>query len=280
MAVTLPRLTETLTTERITVAIRDLPLSLHGTTLVQLSDFHWDGQSLSPDLLEAAIAQCNTIQPDLVVLTGDFVTGRSHHIRPLVDHLQHLHSRLGTYAILGNHDSSYFSRRRTITHALTAGGIQVLWNEIAYPLGEALPLVGLADLYSRRSSPTSRLQLLPDTLPRLVLAHNPDTMAELRSVRADLVLSGHTHGGQIKLPGLAPAPFYLNALGAYVPTPLRRYVPFLKEECDRVFQHWEWASGLHRVGENQLYVNRGLGSYWPGRWGCAPELTVITLVTP
>jgi predicted MPP superfamily phosphohydrolase len=279
MPVTLPRLTATLTTERITIAIRDLPLSLHGTTLVQLSDLHWDGHSLTPELLTAAIARCNAIQPDLVVLTGDFITGRSHHIRPLAAYLQCLQSRLGTYAILGNHDSSYLSRRRTITRALASVNIRVLWNEIAYPLGQQLPLVGLADLFSRQCYPAMLLQL-PDEHPRIVLAHNPDTMDSLQPFRADLVLSGHTHGGQIELPGLGPAPQYLNMLGAYVPTSLRRYVPFLKEKCDHVFKHWDWASGWHQIDDKQLYVNRGLGSYWPGRWGCDPELTVITLVTP
>ena len=273
-------LTGPLTTERITVPIRDLPLHLHGTTLVQISDFHFDGQSLSRELLAAAIAQSNAIQPDLVVLTGDFITARSRYIYELADYLQTLKSRAGIHAVLGNHDSPYPEMQRTIRRALTARDISVLWNEVAYPLGHDLPLVGLADLYSRECHPTQTLARLPLDIPRIVLAHNPDTLDRLQTSRADLVLSGHTHGGQVVLPGLNPAPSYLKDLGAGIPRGLRRFIPFLDKDCDRIFQHWEWASGLHTIGQSQLYVNRGLGTYWPGRLWCPPELTVITLVTP
>lgn len=273
-------LTGPLTTERISVPIRDLPLHLHGTTLVQISDFHFDGQSLSRELLATAIAQSNAIQPDLVVLTGDFITARSHYIYELADYLQTLQSRVGTYAVLGNHDSPYPEMQRTIQRALAARDISALWNEVAYPLGHELPLVGLADFYARESRPAATLANVPDEVPRIVLAHNPDTLEQLQDCRADLVLSGHTHGGQVDLPGLGPVPRYLNEIGAAIPKDLRRVLPYFNKDCDRVFQHWEWASGLHTVGQHQLYVNRGLGTYWPGRLWCPPELTVITLLTP
>jgi hypothetical protein len=273
-------LTGPLTTERITVAVRDLPLHLHGTTLVQISDLHFDGQSLSRELLAAAIAQSNAIQPDFVVLTGDFITARSRYIYELADHLQRLHSRAGSYAVLGNHDSPYPEMQRTIRRALAARDIPVLWNEIAYPLGPDLPLVGLADFYSRECRPAATLAQIPPEVPRIVLAHNPDTLDQLREDRADLVLSGHTHGGQVDLPILGPLPRHLNAIGTTIPKGLRRFLPYFNKDCDRIFQHWEWASGLHTVGQSQLYVNRGLGTYWPGRLWCPPELTVITLVTP
>lgn len=271
-------LTGRLTTERVTIAIRDLPLSLHGTTLVQLSDFHFDGLSLSKELLTAAIAQTNAIRPDLVVLTGDFITHQWPYIYELADYLGQLKSSTGIYAIMGNHDSAYASVRGAIQKALAAQQITTLWNEIAYPLGDRLPLVGLADLYSQDCQPTPLLTRLPTDTPRIVLAHNPDTLDRLRTLRADLVLSGHTHGGQVKIPGLGPVPRYLNAVGVWVPTWARPFVPFLRKDCDRAFRHWEWSSGLHTVGHNQLYVNRGLGSYLPGRLFCPPELTVITLV--
>ena len=273
-----PLLTEPLTTERVTVKIQDLPLDLHGTTLVQLSDFHFDGHSLSKELLTSAIAQTNIIQPDLVVLTGDFITKRSRYIYGLANRLGQLKSRLGTYAIMGNHDSTHISVRLTVQKALAAHKITSLWNEIAYPLGDRLPLVGLADLYSRDCRPTPLLAKINAATPRIVLAHNPDTLEHLAESRADLVLSGHTHGGQINLPILGPAPRYLTEFGLRIPRWLRAYVPFLKQDCDLMFRHWEWVSGLHRIGHNQLYVNRGLGSYFPGRFWCPPELTIITLV--
>ncbi|MGD1942772.1 MAG: metallophosphoesterase [Leptolyngbyaceae cyanobacterium] len=271
-------LTAPLKTERVAVTIEHLPLALHGTTLVQLSDFHFDGYSLSPDLLATASAQCNILAPDLIVLTGDFITRNPQDIHALTAHLQHLQSRLGVYAVLGNHDSPSIRVRRLVQTALAAANIVPLWNDIAYPWGDRLPLVGLADISSPDCHPVQLLAQLPTTTPRLVLAHNPDTMDKLRSSRADLVLSGHTHGGQVTLPGGIPAPSLLKGLSPWLPPIVKQQIPFLNKDCDRVFRHWEWAAGLHTIGDQQLYVNRGLASYWPGRLFCPPELTVITLL--
>ncbi|MBE7379938.1 MAG: metallophosphoesterase [Leptolyngbya sp. SIO1E4] len=268
-----------LTVERVTVSIRDLPLSLHGTTLIQLSDFHFDGLRLSPELLQQAIAHCNAIFPDLVILTGDFVTKETQPIYRLAACLKGLKSRHGTYAVLGNHDDITRSGRRTIINALRQANISVLWNDIAYPLGEALPLVGLADLWSGECQPEPIFSQLSSSIPRLVLAHNPDTAEMLQPWRADLQLSGHTHGGQILVPGVGSLPYRVSQIRPFLPRWVKKNVPYLKEECDRVIKHWEWALGLHQIGQNQLYVNRGLGTYLPGRFFCPPELTVLTLVT-
>lgn len=270
-------LSGSLTVERVTVPISGLPLSLQGTTLVQLSDFHFDGVRISEQLLAAAIAQSNALAPDLVLLTGDFVTRDPRPIYPLAEHLKQLQSRCGVYGVLGNHDDCTPSGRLMIIDGLHRANIPVLWNEIAYPFGPELPLVGLADLWSGESDPRILQQLAPDT-PRLVMAHNPDAAEQLAPWRVDLQLSGHSHGGQIVLPKLGPLPLVIRQLRPYIPRFMRRRVRYLSDECDRVMVHWEWASGLHQVGPNQLYVNRGLGTYFPGRFRCAPELTEITLV--
>ncbi|MEM9815098.1 MAG: metallophosphoesterase [Cyanobacteria bacterium P01_D01_bin.6] len=273
-----PILNESLTTEYLTIAIADLPERLQGTTVVQLSDFHFDGRSLSVSMLQEAMARCNDINPDLVVLTGDFITDEANDIERLLPYLQELKSRKGVYAILGNHDNRYLDMRAVVRAGLQAVGIHTLWNEIAYPLGTDFPVVGLADYYSKAFQPESLLERLDDQMPRLILSHNPDSFVVLQNYRADLVLSGHTHGGQVTIPGWGPLPGILQAWSSGVPTWARSWIPFLKQDCDRVFRNWQWASGLHQIGLNQLYVNRGLGSYFPGRLFCPPEVTVIRLV--
>ncbi len=264
------------TVEKMTIAIADLPVSLQGTKIVQLSDFHYDGLRLSEGLLAQAIEASNQAEPDLVVMTGDYVTDDPSPVHQLVQRLKHLQSRLGVYAVLGNHDLCFHSSKAQVTDALTSIGVEVLWNAIAYPLGPELPLVGLADFWSREFDPVLVMNQLSPQTPCIVLSHNPDSAEPLQQWRVDLQLSGHTHGGQIIIPGFGPAPLVFKILQQYLPKSVQRRVPYMKE-CLRVMKHWEWTKGLHQVGQNQLYVNRGLGTYPPGRLFCPPEVTVITL---
>ncbi|MFN6461820.1 MAG: metallophosphoesterase [Nostoc sp. DedVER02] len=265
-----------LSTEKLTVNIAGLPVSLQGKKLVQLSDFHYDGLRLSEEMLEKAIAVTNEAKPDLILLTGDYVTDNPTPIHQLILRLKHLQSRSGIYAALGNHDIHYKQAKVEVTDALTSIGIHVLWNEIAYPLGKELPLVGLADSWSREFNPVPVMnQLNPDT-PCIVLSHNPDTAEILQAWRVDLQLSGHTHGGQIVIPGLGPGALIYSKIAKNIPLAVRRRVRFLEANVS-VVKHWEWAQGFHRIGKNQMYVNRGLGTYLPGRLFCRPEVTIITL---
>jgi predicted MPP superfamily phosphohydrolase len=264
--------------EHITIAVADLPDSLEGTKLVHLSDFHYDGLRLSESLLAQAIVQSNAAKPDLVLLTGDYVTTEPDPIYNLVLRLQRLESRCGIYAVLGNHDLKYRHSKIEIIQAMTHGGIQVLWNEVAYPFGSQLALVGLADLWSGDFHPETVLASLETSIPRIVLSHNPDTAQLLQTWRVDLQLSGHTHGGQVVLPKIGPVAAYLKSVRRLIPIPLRPWIPYMSGKCHKVVENWEWASGFHQVGHNQLYVNRGLGTYFPGRLFCPPEVTVIKIV--
>lgn len=267
---------ESLQVERVIVKIADLPPSLAGIKLIQLSDFHYGGDCLSESLLLRAIAASNRENPDLVLLTGDYINQNSAAINKLVLRLALLTSRAGIYAVLGNHEI-WHSQQAQVTAALTSIGIQVLWNEIATPLGEGLPVVGLADVMSEEFNPSPLFERLRPEVPRLVLSHNPDTAAVLQQWRVDLQLSGHTHGGQIIIPGLGPLPQLWEQLCRYMPPSWHPWLPYYKA-CVGVVRYWQWRQGWHRIGSNQLYVNRGLGSYFPGRLFCPPEVTVIHLV--
>ncbi|WP_013320212.1 metallophosphoesterase [Gloeothece verrucosa] len=269
-------LTEPLKVERLTVAIADLPSSLIGLKLVHLSDFHYDGKRLSEDLLAEVIATSNRENPDLIVLTGDYITYLPDPIEDLIDRLKYLKSRWGIYACLGNHDIYYPGAKLRVIEAFSRIGIRVLWNEIATPFGEQFPLVGLAEYWSKEFAPDLVMNKLDPRVPRLVLCHNPDAAQMLQQWRVDLQLSGHTHGGQVVIPGLGSAPLLLQSICRLTPKFLQPFIPYLRL-CSRVVKNWHWVQGWHQVGRNQLYINRGLGTYFPGRVFCPPELTVIRL---
>jgi uncharacterized protein len=265
-----------LSVEQLTVKIAGLSASLQGKKLVHLSDFHYDGLRLSEAMLEKAIALSNQIQPDLILLTGDYITTTPQPIHQLALRLKKLQSRAGIYAVLGNHDLYHPHSKTEVTTALTNAGIHVLWNEIAYPFGQDLPIVGMVDYYYREFNPALVFHQLEPNIPRIVLCHNPDTATMLKQWRVDLQLSGHTHGGQIVIPGIGAVLPYYKKFVRKTPRKIRRLFPCLLKDYF-IVRNSEWLQGLHRIGKNQLYVNRGLGTYLPGRLFCPPELTVITL---
>ncbi len=268
--------TEPLKIEKINITISDLLPSLKGTKIVQISDLHYDGVHIAENLLEEAIAISNAEQPDLIFITGDFVTDDPTPIPQLAIRLKELKSKYGIYGCLGNHDSVSKDSEEQIINALAKVDIKVLFNEIVYPLGEELAVVGLPDFWSREFQPEGVFAKIDPNIPRLVLSHNPDSAKVLKKYRIDLQLSGHTHGGQVVIPGYGAAPILLQQIRKSTPKFLRNYIPYLKE-CSSVVKYWQWSEGWHQIGKNQLYVNRGLGTYAPGRLFCPPEVTVITL---
>ncbi|NET43182.1 metallophosphoesterase [Okeania sp. SIO2B3] len=269
-------LTGQLQVDYLTLKITGLPNHLQGTKLVHLTDFHYDGLRLSEWLLSEAIAITNEVEPDLILLTGDFITDEPAPIYDLVLRLKYLESRAGVYAVLGNHDEEYPGARDKVIDAFTRIDIPILLNQVVYPLGSGLALVGLEDYWSSNFKPTTVMESIDEEVPRIVLSHNPDTAKVLQKWRIDLQLSGHTHGGQIRLPFIGPLPQYREPVRRLIPKFLRPFVPFM-DKCHRIVEYWEWSQGLHQIGNNYLYVNRGLGTYFPGRLFCPPEVTVITL---
>ena len=152
------------------------------------------------------------------------------------------------YASLGNHDIWYPRSQAEVTEAFTRVGIQVLWNAIAYPLGAELPIIGLADFWSRGVCSRTRLRPVEPSDSPHRFVHNPDSAEVLRQWRIDLQLSGHTHGGQVNIPGIGPVPILLQQLRQRTPTPLQRWIPFLKK-CSDVAPTLGMDSGLASSGQ-------------------------------
>jgi hypothetical protein len=247
--------------ERITIRLPRLPEAFHGLKIAQVSDFHY-AQFTEPFFVRRVVNEVNRLKPDVVAFTGDYVTHGFWSTEETLDFankcaeiLSGVESRV-RYAVLGNHDSMLAPHTHGVTDALETHGIPVLENR-AVPLerdGGRLWFAGTGDAVSHnvrldRAIPTATRK---DGEPVILLAHEPDILPEVARHDVDLMLSGHTHGGQVRIPFL-PAMF-LPELG-------RKFV-----------------EGLFRVGPTQLYVNRGIGTVnLPIRFNCPPEITLITL---
>jgi uncharacterized protein len=243
------------------IPIHGLPDAFSGFRIVQLSDFHCSRQ-VTPSYLGEAVDLARAQHADVVVLTGDFVHHGFNYIERVADTLSRLSAPQGVYAVLGNHDFSvrnalgfrrYRHLHRAVARSLTSRGIHVLHNEMVEidRGGHVLYLVGVEDLWSRTCDLDQAFGGLSPLVPCVALAHNPRTVERLDGRRCDLMLSGHTHGGQVNWPGLGR--------------------PALGRKARR------FAAGLYRYRSTSIYVNKGVGFGFRFRFGVRPEVAVFTL---
>jgi uncharacterized protein len=226
----------------------DLPAAWDGLTILHLTDLHFHGTP-ERDYFRLVFDECAADGPiDLLALTGDFVDTGHHHrwIVPLVGRLR---PRDGAFAVLGNHDLYYDAPR--VRQRLRRLGVRVLGNgwELATVRGEPMLVIGNECPWFR---PAPDLTNCPNGPFRLCLSHTPDNIAWARRHRVDLMLSGHVHGGAIRLPVFG---------SLFVPSRYsRRY------DC-----------GVFREPPTWLCVSRGLSGREPLRYNCRPQATRIVL---
>jgi predicted MPP superfamily phosphohydrolase len=217
---------------------------------VQLSDVH-HGPFSSREQIERAVDTANRLKPDIVALTGDYVSKERHYAAPCAEMLGRLEARYGVYSVLGNHD--HWTDAPLITDLFRAEGITVLINEgMRFEKnGAAFWLAGVDDTMVGLEDLSLALAGSREDEMKLLLAHNPIVLRRAARASVDLVLSGHTHGGQV-------------AIRSERSTSGRARRRLLK--------------GLGRRGHTQIYVNRGLGTVvLPIRYGCPPEISLLEL---
>ncbi|WP_051318314.1 metallophosphoesterase [Cohnella thermotolerans] len=243
----------------------ELPEGFDGVRIVQFSDTHLY-HYYSLERFERLVEKINELEPDIVAFTGDLFDARrkktSTGDSAVSPSLARIRAPLGKFAVYGNHDFGYDRRTRTSGPLLAEGGFAVLVNEtrkIELPSGEYITVTGLDDGLRGRPEPERTLGALPERGFHLLLAHEPDMAIRLGAYPVDLQLSGHSHGGQVALPGF----------GAVIRTENgRKYVRgmFYLRQTNR------------RDRPYRLYVNRGIGTTrLRARLASVPELTVFTL---
>jgi predicted MPP superfamily phosphohydrolase len=232
-----------------------------GLRIVQISDLHV-GNGLEEERLSVLVDRINDMEPDVVAITGDIFDNDPAFVPDATRRLGALRARLGVFAVLGNHDTYTGSELVAEALALNAPGIRLLRGEYArLPLDPPVYVAGVDDPgrdWTARDLQVASLERIalkrPDDGPVILLVHRPEVFHQVTRLGFPLVLTGHTHGGQISLP----------LPGGHI-NPARIVTPFTR--------------GLFRSGDSVMYVNRGVGMAGPRiRFNCSREIATIELV--
>lgn len=236
------------------IQLSRLPQKLQGLKIVQISDLHI-GPTIKKDYVQGVVNQVNELNPDLIFFTGDMVDGSVEYLSEDVEPLRNLKAKYGKFFVTGNHE--YYSGVEFWEEKVSELGMTNLRNEhqILEIAGEKLAIAGVTDLKahqvmkSHQSDPTQAVQGIPDNIPTIMLAHQPGSAHAAENLNVDLMLCGHTHGGQY-------FPFHYAVAKAH---------PYI--------------AGLYQHEDMQVYVNQGTG-YWgpPLRLGIPSEITLLELV--
>ena len=241
-----------LSLERVEITLKRLPKKLDGFKIIQLSDTH-HSPFTGLELIKRAVKIANRLRPDMFLLTGDYVSHEREYIAPVAAELGKLKSRYGTYACLGNHD--HWTDAGLVTHLFRGEGINMLINEglRIEARGASFWLAGVDDyMVGKTDVPAAMKGSYPDEM-KLLLAHNPIIFREAARVGIDLTLSGHTHGGQVKM----------------------------RDDAKRIFPQRRLRAGLHKRRNSQVYITRGIGTVvLPVRYQCPPEISLLELRCP
>lgn len=239
-----------LTIEKVTIYLDRLPRNFDGFRIVHLSDIH-HSPFTSLDHIQRAVEVSNSLKPDMFILTGDYVSHETEYIAPMAEAMGALVSEFGTYACLGNHD--HWTDAELVTYFLEKEGIKVLNNEgfRFQAKDSSFWLCGVDDFTAGKPNLRAALRGSLKNEMKLLLAHNPKTLNRAARAGIDLMLSGHTHGGQIRL----------RPTNEGLIMPRNRRI-----------------SGLHQRKETQVYITRGIGTVvLPVRYQCPPEISLIQL---
>jgi uncharacterized protein len=235
------------------IPVSRLPSAFEGFTIVQLTDLHY-GPLVPLSLLESAIEQANSIPRDLIVCTGDYIHQRNsaHQIEKIWPLLATLTAPSGVFSILGNHDHWGDTERSIFWLNKTGQNLRHQTRKMERN-GQVLWFVGAGDLWEDHVSIDNLMKPIPKDDCRIVLAHNPDSADTIIELKPDLMISGHTHGGQVNIP--------------FFGTPV---LPVKNKN---------YSFGLKRSGNNiPVFISRGIGwAILPVRFNCFPEIAVITL---
>jgi predicted MPP superfamily phosphohydrolase len=237
---------------KIEIESGEIPKSFDGKRIVFISDIH-HGPFLSIERVEKLVKQINDLQPDIIILGGDYVHRETKYIKPFFDEIEKLNPKMGIFAVLGNHD--HWEDAELTMKMMNRNGIKICDNQSYWVKIEkdSIKIGGVGDLWED-------IQIIDSTIFDvkkqdfcILISHNPDYIENIKTNKIDLTLSGHTHGGQITLFGF--------------------WAPILPSEYGQKYRY-----GLKTFGNMNSYISSGIGTITPAlRFFCRPEIVLIGL---
>jgi predicted MPP superfamily phosphohydrolase len=236
-------------TKEVTIESDQIPAQFNGKKIVFISDIH-HSPFFDKNRVDNLVNQVNDLNPDLILLGGDYVSGDSNYIYPVFSSLGKLKAPLGVYAVLGNSDPQYWTLKTIPQSNMTYIGNKGTWIQLN---GSRIRLGGVGDYNNGVQIQNATIKPVSSQDFVILLSHNPDYFPKVDKSKVDLVLSGHTHGGQLTFFGL--------------------WAPVVYSDYGN-----EYRTGIIKENNTTLIINNGIGTvYAPVRFFARPQIYVITL---
>jgi predicted MPP superfamily phosphohydrolase len=241
-----------LTVKHVKIKDKDIPDSFAGKKMVFVADIH-HGDHFSRERLSKLVEKINSLEPDIILLGGDFIGKGSHYIKPCFEELKKLEAPLGKYGVLGNHD--HYTSDEITRENMRKAGIAVLDNDARWIVygGGRIKVGGVGDYYHSTQWIEPTIEDVREEDFVILLSHNPDYAEEIQNHKVDMVLSGHTHGGQVTFFGL--------------------WAPYIPSRYGQKYRY-----GMVETEYTKVYVTSGVGcTGYAVRFFARPEICLIEL---
>jgi predicted MPP superfamily phosphohydrolase len=236
-------------TKEITIESKQIPPVFDGKRIVFLTDIHY-GPFFSKQRVDSIVNQTNALKPDMILLGGDYVTNDPSSVGPVFSSLSQLKAPLGVYGVLGNNDP-----KNVTIQAMQNSGITYIGNKGVW-IGNNSSEIRVGGVADMDTDVPDQLPILQGVTPNdfvILVSHKPDYFPKVSRSKVDLVLAGHTHGGQITFFGL--------------------YAPFVNSKYGQ-----EYVTGEKTIGNDTMIISNGIGMVWaPMRFFAQPQIIVINL---
>ena len=239
-------------TKKIEIKSTDIPIDFNNKKIVFITDIH-HGKFLSIGRVKKLVKRINKLEPDIIIMGGDYVHQEQKYIKPVFDEFKNLNPKIGIYAVLGNHDhweDAELTKKMMLQNGINICDNKSYWVEIK---NSRIKIGGVGDMWEDAQIIDSTINDLQESDFSILISHSPDYIENMQTDLIDLTLAGHTHGGQMTFFGI--------------------WAPIIPSKYGQKYRY-----GLKKFGKMNVYISSGIGTITPPlRFFCRPEIVLINL---